>query len=144
LAEVNANRTAAACGGRRIQVCGATHPFEKRHAPAGAAGRTARVAVVEGIEHRFGEARRGEAGTAGKAWFEHVARVVPAEMVLSFTPETLADRLKDAVEPDARAEASVPGARRSAKPPVCDPRQLARPRRVYADVECDHNTRERR
>jgi tRNA(Ser,Leu) C12 N-acetylase TAN1 len=40
-----------------------------------------------------------EAGAAGKVWFEHVARVVPAEMVLSFTPETLADRLKQAVAP---------------------------------------------
>lgn len=40
-----------------------------------------------------------EAGTAGKAWFEYVARVVPAEIVLSFTPETLADQLKHAIAP---------------------------------------------
>jgi tRNA(Ser,Leu) C12 N-acetylase TAN1 len=39
------------------------------------------------------------ARAAGKPWAERIARVIPAETVLSFRPETLQDLLKEAVTP---------------------------------------------
>lgn len=40
-----------------------------------------------------------EAGEAGKPWVGYLARAIPAETVLSFTVETLVERLKEAVAP---------------------------------------------
>lgn len=42
--------------------------------------------------------RVNDAREAGKAWAAWIARVIPVEKVVSFTPETLAARLEDAVE----------------------------------------------
>jgi len=40
-----------------------------------------------------------EAAEAGKPWVAYLARAIPAESVLSFTPETVVERLKEAVAP---------------------------------------------
>lgn len=41
----------------------------------------------------------GEARAVGKRWAERIARVIPAERILPFAPETLADQLKEAIVP---------------------------------------------
>lgn len=48
------------------------------------------VTVVPGVD---------QARAAGKPWSGFVARVIPVETVISFTPETLVAQLKEAVGP---------------------------------------------
>jgi tRNA(Ser,Leu) C12 N-acetylase TAN1 len=84
--------TVRAGPGAEHRVLGALARFGRFHATAFRGVIVGRVpdvaALLDGVER---------AHDAGRPWAASVARVIPAEVVFSFTPETLADRLKEAV-----------------------------------------------
>jgi tRNA(Ser,Leu) C12 N-acetylase TAN1 len=86
--------TVRAGPGAEHRVLGALARFGRFHATV---FRDVIVGRVPDVEALLGGVER--AADEGRPWAAAVARVIPVEAVFPFSPETLADRLKEAVAP---------------------------------------------